>query len=102
MTWSIYADPQQRLAMSEEAAAAVDADAAHDKASHSRAFKTMDDSARAEPNDFHVFNDATDGNGHSEKTVDAAQVAEKVGVAQCILLLCWSARVGHAITQGGL
>ncbi len=71
------ADPQHRPAMSEEAAAAIDADAARDSASQSKAHKPFSDSA-------HGFPDPDGGaNGYvkPQKTVDASQVAEKVGVA---------------------
>jgi len=71
------ADPQHRPAMSEEAAAAVDADAAQDIASQSKAHKPFSDSAHG----FHDADGVADGYTKPQKTVDASQLAEKVGMA---------------------
>ena len=61
--------------MSEEAAAAIDADMESDKASGSKAQqRKVTDSGRMETNGYHHMNDSADG----EKTFDASQVAEKV------------------------
>lgn len=83
----VCADPQQRPAMSEEAAAAIDADAARDIASQSKAHKQFSDSAH----NFHDPDGAADGYNEPQKTVDASQVAEKVGVAvlgpACVLVV---------------
>ena len=74
--------PQQRPAMSEEAAAAIDADMKSDKASGSKAQqRKVTDSGRMETNGYHHMNGKADG----EKTVDASQVAEKVWVCLGIL-----------------
>ena len=66
------ADPQQRLAMSEEAAAAVELDAALEKASHSSTHKAFSGSARPETNGLHG---ASKRSSHQEK----ADAASKVG-----------------------
>ena len=55
--------------MSEEAAAAIDADAAQDKASGGKSQKKVTDSGKASPNGYHN----TDGNA-----IDGTQVADKV------------------------
>ena len=69
--------PQQTPAMSEEAAAAIDADMQSDKASGSKAQqRKVTDSAKGETNGYHHMNGKADG----ERTVDASQVAEKVWV----------------------
>ncbi len=81
------ADPQHRPAMSEEAAAAIDADAARDIASQSKAHKPFSDSAHG----FHDADGVINGYVKPQKTVDASQVAEKVGVAvlgpACVLVV---------------
>ena len=60
---------QQRPTLSEEAAAAIDADAAHDKASGGTSQKKVTDSGKASPSGTHNTNgDAVDG----------SQVADKV------------------------
>ena len=69
----MVAVPQQRPAMSEEAAAAIDADAASDKASGSRSQKRVTDSGKASPNGTHI-RDIESG----EKVMDGTEVAEKV------------------------
>ena len=63
--------------MSEEAAAAIDADAARDVPSQSKAHKPFSDSAHG----FHDADEVADGCTKQQKTVDASQLAEKVGVA---------------------
>lgn len=69
--------PQQTPAMSEQAAAAIDADMQSDKASGSKAQqRKVTDSAKGDTNGYHHMNGKADG----EKTVDASQVAEKVWV----------------------
>ncbi len=73
----VVAVPQQRPAISEEAAAAIDADANSEKASGSKAQKKVTDSSKAETNGYHNM----DGKADGEKTVDAMQVAEKVETA---------------------
>lgn len=65
--------------MSEEAAAAIDADVASNKASGSKSQKKVTDSARGETNGYHDM----DGDADKEKTVDASQVAEKVERCMC-------------------
>ena len=60
--------------MSEEAAAAIDADAANDKASHSKAHKKVTDSSKAEVNGYQDMDDQD----NKENTIDASQIAEKV------------------------
>ena len=65
----VCAVPQQRPAMSEEAAAAIDADAARDKASGGKSQKKVTDSGKPSPDGYHN----TDG-----KTVDGTNVADKV------------------------
>ncbi|KAL0031878.1 hypothetical protein WJX79_002852 [Trebouxia sp. C0005] len=66
--------PQQRPAMSEEAAAAIDADVKSDKASSSKTQqRKVTDSARVDTNGYHHVS----GRANGEKTVDASQVAEK-------------------------
>ena len=62
--------------MSEEAAAAVELDAALEKASHSNAHKAFSDSARPETKGL---NGASQGNGHQERPHAASQAAAKVG-----------------------
>ena len=74
--------PQQRPAMSEEAAAAIDADLASGKASGSKAQKKVTDSARGETNGYHNV----DGEANRERTIDASQVAEKVEF--CMYVIC--------------
>lgn len=71
--------------MSEEAAAAIDADVASGKASGSKAQKKVTDSARGEANGYHDMN----GDADKEKTVDASQVAEKVEC--CTHVICQDA-----------
>lgn len=71
------ADPQHRPAMSEEAAAAIDADAARDIASQSKAHKRFSDSAHG----FHDMDRVADGYTKLQKTADASQLAKKVSVA---------------------
>lgn len=61
--------------MSEEAAAAIDADVKSDKASSSKTQqRKVTDSARVDTNGYHHVS----GRANGEKTVDASQVAEKV------------------------
>lgn len=60
--------------MSEEAAAAIDADAANDKAPHSKAHKKVTDSRTAETNGYQGMDDQD----NKENTIDASQIAEKV------------------------
>ena len=67
--------------MSEEAAAAIDADAARDNASQSKAHKPFSDSAHGFDNPDGVTDGVTNGYTKPQETVDASQVAEKVGVA---------------------
>ncbi|DBB14463.1 TPA: transcription factor [Trebouxia sp. C0006] len=69
--------PQHRPAMSEEAAAAIDADAARDNASQSKAHKPFSDSAHGFDNPDGVTDGVTNGYTKPQKTVDASQVAEK-------------------------
>lgn len=67
--------------MSEEAAAAIDADSAKDKSSSNKSGR-LDGGAGT--NGYHDMNGKADqdvdgeADGHSVKTVDASQVAEKV------------------------
>lgn len=88
LTCYVGADPQQRLSMSEEAAAAVELDEALDKgspskaldkASPSKARKGLSDSARPEPNNFHVLNGAANGDNVQKELDAASQAADKVG-----------------------
>ena len=65
--------------MSEEAAAAIDADAAKDKSTRGKPDKHRSN-GKAETNGYHDMDGAGDGavNGEAEKEVDASQVAQKV------------------------
>ena len=63
--------------MSEEAAAAIDADAARDVPSQSKAHKTFSDSAHG----FQDADEVADGCIKEQKTVDASKLAEEVGMA---------------------
>ena len=63
--------------MSEEAAAAIDADAARDKSSCAKSGKPMA-AGNGEANGYHDMDGAADGHGEGLKEVDASQVAEKV------------------------
>lgn len=69
--------------MSEEAAAALDDEAAHDKATHSRAHQHFTDSARGERGNTNGCCDmpgAVNGDSDAERPGHASHIAEKVGV----------------------
>ncbi|KAL0035494.1 hypothetical protein WJX77_008879 [Trebouxia sp. C0004] len=75
LAFTFLSYPQHRPAMSEEAAAAIDANAAQDIASQSKAHKPFSDSARG----ICDTDGGADGLNKSQKMVDAAQKAEKGG-----------------------
>ncbi|KAL0038217.1 hypothetical protein WJX79_008741 [Trebouxia sp. C0005] len=75
LAFTFLSYPQHRPAMSEEAAAAIDADAARDIASQSKAHKRFSDSAHG----FHDMDRVADGYTKLQKTADASQLAKKGG-----------------------